>query len=97
MRSRSRSCWSLLIRRVTPRWLLTAVIGIGAGAIIGVGAFLIANALNAFGSPLPLEVGLWAGATLAGVGLAVVSLWDQPGVAQDRRGSRDRLAADHRR
>lgn len=68
----------LLIRRVTPRWLLTAVIGIGSGAIIGVGLFLIANALNAFGSPLPLEVGLWAGATLAGVGLAVVSLWDNP-------------------
>ncbi|SFS07734.1 Enterochelin esterase [Microbacterium sp. cf046] len=68
----------LLIRPITPRWLLTAVIGIAAGAFVGVSAYLIANALNAFGSPLPLEVGLWAGATLAGVGLAVASLWGTP-------------------
>src|SRR5918995_3538495 len=68
----------LLIRPITPRWLLTAVIGIAAGGILGVGIYLIAKALNAFGSPLPLEVGLWAGAVLAGVGLAVASLWGSP-------------------
>lgn len=69
---------TLLIRPITPRWLLTAVIGIGAGGIVGVGLYLIANATNAFGSPLPLEVGLWAGAALAGVGLAIASLWGSP-------------------
>lgn len=68
----------LLIRPITPRWLLTAVIGIGGGGVIGVGAYLIANGTNAFGSPLPLEVGLWAGAVLAGVGLAIASLWGSP-------------------
>lgn len=69
---------ALVIRRITPRWLLSAVIGIGAGGVVGVGAFLIANATGVFGSPLPLEVGLWAGAALAGVGLAIASLWDSP-------------------
>jgi enterochelin esterase-like enzyme len=68
----------LLIRPVTPRWLLTAVIGIGAGGVVGVGAYLLANATGAFGSPLPLEVGLWAGAVLAGVGLAIASMWGTP-------------------
>lgn len=68
----------LLIRPVTPRWLLTAVIGIGAGGILGVAAFLGANALNAFGDQLPLAVGVWVAAALAGVGLAVVSLWSTP-------------------
>jgi enterochelin esterase-like enzyme len=65
----------LLIRKLTPQWLLTAVIGIGAGGIVGVGIYLLANATGAFGSPLPLPVGLWAGATLAAVGLAIASLW----------------------
>src|SRR5215207_9890356 len=69
---------TLLIRPLTPRWLLTAVIGIAGGGILGMGIYLIGNALDAFGSPLPLEVGLWAGAVLAGVGLAVVSLWGTP-------------------
>jgi enterochelin esterase-like enzyme len=68
----------LLIRPITPRWLLTAVIGIGAGGVLGVGVYLIANATNAFGSALPLEVGLWAGAVLAAVGLAIASLWGSP-------------------
>ncbi len=68
----------LLARKPTLRWVLTAVIGIAAGAILGLGIYLIANALNAFGNPLPLEVGLWAGAAFAGVGLAIVSLWRSP-------------------
>ena len=65
----------LLTRAVTPRWMLSAVIGIAGGAIVGVGVYLLANAVDAFGSPLPLAVGLWAGAALAGVGLAIASLW----------------------
>jgi poly(3-hydroxybutyrate) depolymerase len=68
----------LLLRRPKLRWVLTAIIGIAAGAIIGLGVYLLANALNAFGSPLPLEVGLWAGAAFAGVGLAIVNFWRSP-------------------
>jgi enterochelin esterase-like enzyme len=68
----------LLLRPITPRWMLSAVVGIGTGAVVGMAAWFIANALNAFGDPLPIPVGIWATAALAGVGLAVVSLWSTP-------------------
>lgn len=67
---------TLLIRKVTPRWLLTAVLGLGVGAGIGLGLFLLINATNALGDPLPEEVGVWTIVTFAAIGLAVVSLWD---------------------
>ncbi|KAA9110305.1 alpha/beta hydrolase [Microbacterium rhizomatis] len=67
---------TLLARRITPRWLLTAVLGVGIGAGLGLGIYLLVNATNALGSPLPHAVGVWAVGTLAAMGLAVVSLWD---------------------
>lgn len=66
----------LLIRRPSARWLLRAAVGIGAGAVIGIAAYVIANATGAFGVDLPVGVAVWAAAGLAGVGLAIVSLWD---------------------
>ena len=66
----------LLIRRATPGWVLRAVIGIGVGGVIGVAAYLVANATDAFGANLSLGVAVWAAACLGGVGLAIVSLWD---------------------
>ncbi|MFE1663741.1 alpha/beta hydrolase-fold protein [Microbacterium sp. P02] len=68
----------LLFRRVTPRWLLTAVLGIGLGALVGFGIFFLANVSGAFGDALPPEVGVWATIAFAGIGLAVVSLWSSP-------------------
>lgn len=67
---------TLLARRVTPRWLLTAVLGIGIGAGLALGAYLLINAARAMGTPLAHQVGVWAVATLGAIGLAVVSLWD---------------------
>lgn len=66
----------LLARRPTRRRVLTGVSGLVAGALVGVGAFVIANATNVFGDPLPAPVAWWGAATLAAIGLAVVSLWD---------------------
>ncbi|WP_375383939.1 alpha/beta hydrolase [uncultured Microbacterium sp.] len=67
---------TLLARKVTPRWLLRAVLGIGVGAGLGFGIYLLVNAMNAMGSPLPHEVGVWVIVAFAALGLAVVSLWD---------------------
>lgn len=68
----------LLIRTPTARWMLTAAIGVLGGAVIAAAIYLIANATDAFGSALPLEVCFWAMAAFAGMGLAVVSLWQNP-------------------
>jgi enterochelin esterase-like enzyme len=65
----------LLIRRPTLIWVLTALIGILAGAAVALGIFLYANTSDAFGDPLPTPVLWWAMATFAGIGLAVVNLW----------------------
>lgn len=65
----------IVARRPTLRGVLLGIVAVLAGAVIGFGAVLIANALNAFGTALPIEVGVWAGVALAGIGLAVVSLW----------------------
>ncbi|MGH1549970.1 alpha/beta hydrolase [Leifsonia poae] len=65
----------LLIRPVTVRWALTALLGILGGAVVAVGVYALLNAVDAFGSPLPHEVAFWAMGTFAAIGLAVVNLW----------------------
>ncbi len=65
----------LLVRRPTPRWLLTAVIGILSGAVVALAIYLPLTLSHALGAALPLEVLLWLMATLAAVGLAIASLW----------------------
>ncbi len=68
----------IVIRRPTPKNVLGGVIGFAAGGSVGFAAYVLANALNSFGDPLPREVGVWATATLAGIGLAISSLWGSP-------------------
>ncbi|GAA1956665.1 alpha/beta hydrolase-fold protein [Agromyces allii] len=65
----------LLIRRPTGRWVITALLGILIGGALGLGIFLLANALDLVDSQLPVEVGYWAIAVFAAIGLAVVNLW----------------------
>lgn len=65
----------LLARRATPRWLLTAAIGILAGVVVALAAFTYVDLRHTFEITLPAEVGWWLVATLGGVGLAIASLW----------------------
>ncbi|MGG7466575.1 alpha/beta hydrolase [Plantibacter sp. YIM 135347] len=65
----------LLVRTPTPRWVLTALLGILGGAVLGISFFALANALNLFGSPLPKPIALWAIGAVAALGLAIVNLW----------------------
>lgn len=65
----------LLFRTPTLRWILTALLGILGGAVLGIGFFALANAMNFFGSPLPKPIALWAIGAFAGLGLAIVNLW----------------------
>lgn len=66
----------LLVRAPRRRWLRRASIAVILGAAIGVGAVMLLDLTEAFGVPLPDESMFWAGACLAGLGLAVVSLWN---------------------
>ncbi|MDR6867228.1 enterochelin esterase-like enzyme [Microbacterium resistens] len=66
----------LLIRRPTGRWVLTALIGILAGALLGVGGVLIADRMRLFDAAMPQGAAWWAGGGLAVLALAIVSLWD---------------------
>lgn len=68
----------LLIRKPTVRWVLTAGIGILSGAALATIVFLVSDATNAFGDRLPPDALWWAIATFAAVGLAIVSLWNNP-------------------
>lgn len=67
---------TLLCRRPTAKRVRRALIGILVGAAVGAAAYLVSNVVDAFGVDLPVEVGVWAAAAFAGVGLAIVSLWD---------------------
>lgn len=65
----------LLLRRPTPVWLLTAAIGLLAGAVGAVAVFVWADVTDAFEIQLPIEVLWWTVVSFACVGLAVVSMW----------------------
>jgi len=65
----------LLIRRPSLRWVLTALLGLLGGGVAAVAVYALANATDAFGTPLPREVAFWAIGTFAAIGLAVVNLW----------------------
>ncbi|MFE5408626.1 hypothetical protein [Microbacterium sp. NPDC056569] len=69
----------LLIRRPTGRWVLTALLALLAGALVGLGVGLLIDATDAFGSdPLPTPVLWWAAVTFAAISLAVANLWSSP-------------------
>lgn len=66
----------LLARRPSVSWLITAGIGIVGGAVVAIILFwLLSDVLNTFGMPLEAEVGIWAAATFAAIGVAIVNLW----------------------
>ena len=65
----------LLVRRPTRRWVLTALIALLGGAVIGVGTILVLR-LSGVLVTLPPWLAFWAGAGLGSLGLAIVSLWD---------------------
>ncbi|HKP07657.1 MAG TPA: alpha/beta fold hydrolase [Microbacterium sp.] len=69
----------LLIRRPTTRWVLTALLALLVGALVGLGVGLLIDATDAFGSdPLPTPVLWWAAGTFAAIGVAVANLWSSP-------------------
>jgi enterochelin esterase-like enzyme len=65
----------LLARPPRIRWVLTALIGLLAGALVAFGTIWVVEALNVFGVPLTVQTDAWVIATFAAIGLAVVNLW----------------------
>jgi enterochelin esterase-like enzyme len=65
----------LLVRPPRVRWVLTALIGLLAGALIAFATIWIVEALNLFGVPLTVQTDAWVVVTFAAIGLAVVNLW----------------------
>lgn len=62
-------------RRPRIRWVLTAAIGMLAGALAAFVTIAVVEALNVFGVPLTVQTDAWVVATFAAIGLAVVNLW----------------------
>ena len=70
----------LLIRRPTPRRVLTTVIGFLGGVLLAaLGLWIVAGLMHAFGGPLPIQAVIIIAAVFAACGIAIVSLWDSPG------------------
>lgn len=65
----------LLIRPPRTAWIARCLFGLFAGAAVGVGAVLVADATGAFGASLPMPVTVWAGAGIGVFGLAIASMW----------------------
>ncbi|MEO6827829.1 MAG: alpha/beta hydrolase-fold protein [Microbacteriaceae bacterium] len=65
----------LLIRRLSPRWLLTASLAMLVGIGLGVGTVWLVNVANLFSAPLDETTLLWTAAAFAGICLAVANLW----------------------
>lgn len=64
----------LLVRRWTARSAIVAALASLLGAVAGAGAVAVANATDAFGVALSVEVAIWAAAGFACIGLAVASM-----------------------
>ncbi|MGA1836558.1 alpha/beta hydrolase-fold protein [Herbiconiux sp. 11R-BC] len=65
----------LLVRPPRLLWVLTAIIGLLAGALVAFGAIAVVQGFNLLGVPLALQTDAWVVATFAAIGLAVVNLW----------------------
>ncbi|WBM79002.1 esterase [Cryobacterium breve] len=66
----------LLARRPSPRWLITATVGISAGLLMSALTwFLTVRVFNLFGVGLGTVTYVWFGAACAASGLALVNLW----------------------
>lgn len=67
---------ALLVRPPTPRWLLRALVGVLAGALVGVALVTVIDVTQMFGGTMPHGTIWWVAGSLAALGLAIVSLWD---------------------
>ncbi|GAA2227244.1 alpha/beta hydrolase-fold protein [Herbiconiux moechotypicola] len=65
----------LLARPPRIRWVLTALIGLLAGALVAFATIWVVEAFNLFGVPLTVQTDAWVVVTFAAIGLAVVNLW----------------------
>ncbi|QWT24906.1 esterase family protein [Subtercola sp. PAMC28395] len=66
----------LLARRPTPVWVLTALVGLLAGAAVAlVTVFLTEKVFDLFGVGFSTTTITWIVLTFAGIGLAIVNLW----------------------
>jgi dienelactone hydrolase len=68
----------LLIRRPTKRWVVSVIVALAIGALVGLGLGILADVTDMFGDTLPHAVLWWATATFAAIGLAVANLWRSP-------------------
>ena len=65
----------LLIRGPGGGWWLRALVGMLAGALLGVLVVYVVDSTGAFGAALPPTTAWWIAGGLASIGLAVASLW----------------------
>ena len=68
----------VVVRRPARGWVMACAIGALAGAALGYGAWLIANATDAFGVGLSDGTGAWAAVGFGAVGLSVGALLRSP-------------------
>lgn len=67
---------ALLVRRYTPKRARRLLIAGLVGGNLGFLSCALADVADAFGTPLPPGVSLWAAGAFAAVGLGIGSLWD---------------------
>jgi poly(3-hydroxybutyrate) depolymerase len=65
----------LLARRPTRRRVLTAILALVGGAIIGESIFLVTSGSQIFGLELHWVIGFWVVVVLSTIALAIVSFW----------------------
>jgi enterochelin esterase-like enzyme len=66
----------LLVRRPTIRWIVTALIAMVSGAILGiVTCWILVDGLDFFGVDLSAITRMWVALAFAGIALVVVNLW----------------------
>lgn len=64
---------TLLVRDPDAKWFVRASVGVISGVLLGLAAYFSCNLFDLFGAEIPLAAGLWAAATLGGIGLAIAS------------------------
>lgn len=66
----------LVVRRPTVRWIVTTLIAIGAGVVLGfVLCWLLVDVLDIFGVDLSGITRMWVALAFAGLALVIVNLW----------------------
>jgi poly(3-hydroxybutyrate) depolymerase len=65
----------LLVRRPTRRRVLTALVALAGGGLVGLALFLIISITQVFGLELHWVIGFWTVVSFATIALAIVSFW----------------------